>query len=139
MITPREVELVQRSFAQVVPIADAAAELFYDRLFEIDPGLRSLFKGDMQEQGRKLMRMLALATNGLSTLDALMPAVQELGRRHAGYGVLPQHYESVGVALLWTLDRGLAGDFTPEVAHAWGAAYALLVQTMINAAERAAA
>lgn len=127
--------LVRASFEKVLPIADAAAALFYRRLFELDPSLKPLFKGDMREQGRKLMSAIQLVVAGLDRLDKIVPAVQHLGRRHAGYGVKPEHYRTVGAALLWTLEQGLGEAFTPETKDAWLAAYALLSDTMIAAAE----
>jgi hemoglobin-like flavoprotein len=135
-MTPEQIVLIQTSFAQVLPIADAAAALFYQRLFELDPSLRPLFNGDMAEQGRKLMTMLKLVVNGLTRLDTLIPAVQALGRRHAGYGVAHEHYETVGDALLWTLHQGLGEHFTPSAASAWSTAYALLADVMKAAAEK---
>jgi hemoglobin-like flavoprotein len=131
--------LVQTTFAKVVPIADTAASLFYGRLFEIDPSLRPLFKGDIVEQGRKLMQMLGVAVTGLDRLDQIVPAVQQLGARHAAYGVKDEHYATVAAALLWTLEQGLGPDFTPEVKDAWTAAYTLLAATMKEAAATAAA
>ena len=136
-MTPEQIALVQTSFAQVLPIADTAAALFYSRLFELDPALKPMFKGDMQEQGRKLMTMLRVVVNGLTRLDQLVPAVQELGRRHARYGVQDRHYDTVGAALLATLHAGLGDAFTPEVAAAWAAAYSLLAETMKAAASEA--
>jgi hemoglobin-like flavoprotein len=124
--------LVQTSFAQVQPIADAAAAMFYSRLFELDPTLRPLFKGDMEEQGRKLMEMLTLAVKGLDRPEALLPALTLLGRRHAGYGVKEHDYETVGEALLWTLEQGLGPSFTPEVREAWTALYGFVADTMRN-------
>ena len=105
LISAEEIALVQSTFKMVVPIADTAAELFYGRLFEIDPALKPMFKGDMKEQGRKLMHMLSIAVAGLDDLDRLVPAVQALGRRHVGYGVRDAHYATVGSALLWTLEQ----------------------------------
>ena|SRR5437867_12103718 len=133
-MTPEQIALVQTSFAQVLPIADTAAALFYGRLFELDPSLKPLFKGDMQEQGRKLMTMIRVVVNGLNRIDQLVPAVQELGRRHARYGVQDAHYATVGAALLATLHQGLGDAFTPEVAAAWTTAYTLLAETMKAAA-----
>jgi len=133
-MTPEQIALVQTSFAQVLPIADTAAALFYNRLFELDPSLKPLFKGDMREQGRKLMTMIRVVVNGLNRLDQLVPAVQELGRRHARYGVTDAHYDTVGAALLATLHQGLGEAFTPDVAAAWAMAYALLADTMKAAA-----
>jgi hemoglobin-like flavoprotein len=124
--------LVQTSFAQVRPIADAAAALFYRRLFELDPRLRPLFKGDMEEQGRKLMEVLGLAVKGLDRPEALLPVLAALGSRHAGYGVNEHDYETVGEALLWTLEQGLGPSFTPEVREAWTALYGFVADTMRN-------
>ena len=123
-------ELVQTSFEQVRPIADAAAALFYSRLFELDPTLRPLFKGPIEEQGRKLMEMLGLAIKGLDRPEALLPALAALGRRHAGYGVNEHDYETVGEALLWTLEQGLGPSFTPQVREAWAALYRFVADTM---------
>ncbi len=127
-------KLVQSTFAKVEPIAEAAAELFYNKLFELDPSLKPLFKGDMKAQGKKLMATLKLAVKGLDDLDKLVPVVQDLGRRHKGYGVEPAHYATVAEALLWTLGQGLEEAFTPEVKQAWTDVYTLLAETMIAAA-----
>ena len=121
------------------PIADDAAVLFYRRLFELDPSLESLFKGDMAEQRRKLMQMLTFAVNGLDRLDQLVPVVKDLGRRHVGYGVADGHYATVGSALLWTLETGLGAAFTPEVKDAWTTVYGILATTMQDAAKEAQA
>ncbi len=135
MVTNTQKVLVQESFAAVMPIADDAAALFYRRLFELDPSLQRMFKGDMTEQRRKLMQMLTAAVKGLDRLDQLVPVVEELGRRHVGYGVADAHYDTVGAALLWTLEKGLGNAFTPEVKDAWIAVYGLLAGTMKNAAK----
>jgi hemoglobin-like flavoprotein len=137
-MTPEQKVLVQTSFAKVAPIADAAAAMFYTRLFEIDPALKPLFTTDITEQGRKLMRMLGMAVNGLDRLDQLVPVVQQLGVRHKQYGVMDEHYDTVAVALLWTLEQGLGPDFTPEVQGAWVAVYTVLASTMKQAAASAA-
>jgi hemoglobin-like flavoprotein len=111
-------------------IQDTAADLFYDRLFAIAPNLRRLFPVDMREQKRKLIQMIATAVGGLNNLDRLVPAVKALGARHSGYGVTAAHYELVGEALLWTLERGLGECFTPEVRSAWANVYGALAGTM---------
>jgi hemoglobin-like flavoprotein len=133
-MTPHQKMLVQTTFAQVAPIAETAAALFYARLFELDPSLRPMFTSDIQEQGRKLMQMIAVAVAGLDDLDALVPAVQALGKRHAGYGVQDEHYETVATALIWTLEVGLGDAFTFEVREAWGTVYWLLADTMKDGA-----
>jgi hemoglobin-like flavoprotein len=133
-MTPEEISLVQESWNKVVPIKETAAELFYGRLFELDPNLRSLFQGDMKEQGRKLMAMINTAINGLTRLDEVVPAVQNLGRRHVGYGVKAGDYGTVATALLWTLEQGLGAAFTPPVKAAWVKAYTVLADTMKTAA-----
>ena len=128
--TEKDLSLVIKTFDQVVPIAGLAADLFYDRLFEIAPGLRSMFPQDMRDQKRKLFVMLATAVQGLNDLDRLVPQVKALGARHAGYGVRSEHYAIVGQALIWTLERGLGAAFTPEVKLAWTRVYGLLAATM---------
>lgn len=133
LMTSEQKHLVQTTFAKVAPISDTAAAMFYARLFELDPSLKALFKSDMAEQGRKLMRMIGVAVNGLDRLDDLVPVVQQMGVRHAGYGVKHEHYDTVAVALLWTLERGLGADFTPAVKEAWTAVYGLLASTMKDA------
>src|SRR5262249_51804537 len=137
MVTDAQKSLVQNSFAAVATIADDAAVFFYQRLFELDPSLRPLFRGDMAEQRRKLMQMLTAAVKGLDRLDQLVPVVKDLGRRHSGYGVVDKHYETVGEALLWTLEVGLGRAFTPEGKEAWVAVYPLLATTMKDAAREA--
>ena len=139
MLTQQQLHLVQESWQRVVPIADQAAALFYGRLFELDPSLKPMFRGDMKEQGRKLMGMVTFAVNGLTRLEALVPGVQALGRRHAGYGVVPADYDTVGAALLWTLGQGLGPNFDEATRDAWAAAYGLLASVMIEASEAVAA
>lgn len=129
-MSPQEITLVKNSFRKVVPIADQAAALFYARLFELDPALRALFHGDMSEQGRKLMQMIGFAVGGLDRLETIMPAVRSLGLRHAGYHIKDSHYDTVGTALLWTLEKGLGPEFTPETRAAWAKVYWLLAETM---------
>jgi hemoglobin-like flavoprotein len=125
-----QIFLVQQSFEKVKPIAGIAADLFYDRLFELDPGLRRLFKSDLSQQKHNLMTTLSFAVAGLNKPERILPAVRNLGARHIGYGVQEHHYQTVGAALLWTLAQGLGEDFTPDVEAAWTAAYTLLAQTM---------
>jgi nitric oxide dioxygenase len=133
-MTPEQVSLVQSSFAKVAPIADTAAVLFYDRLFTIAPPVKQMFKGDMAEQGKKLMATLAVVVNGLTNLDAILPAASALARRHISYGVKPSHYASVGEALLWTLEKGLGEAWNADTAAAWRAAYGTLSGFMISEA-----
>lgn len=131
-----QINLVQSSFAAVRPIASVAADLFYTRLFALDPSLRPMFKGDLVHQGRMLMSMLSSAVNGLGNLKAVAPVVRQLGARHAGYGVLDKHYATVRIALLWTLEKALKEKFTPAVSAAWTSAYELLAGLMqLGAAE----
>lgn len=137
-MTPEQAILVKESWANVVPIQDKAAELFYGKLFEMDPELKSLFKGDMVEQGKKLMAMINTAVNALDRLEEVVPAVQELGKRHVGYGVKDKDYDTVGASLLWTLETGLGDAFTEEVKDAWTTVYTVLASTMKAAAAEAA-
>jgi hemoglobin-like flavoprotein len=123
--------LVQQSWRSVEPIADAAATLFYARLFQLDPDLRKLFHStDFQEQKRKLMQTLALVVGGLDHMDTIGPSLEALGRRHEGYGVRDSHYATVGEALLWTLAQGLGDAFTPQVRAAWEETYGLVAAVM---------
>ena len=133
-MTPENQALVRDSFAKIVPIAPQAAAMFYDRLFVLDPALKPLFKGDMNEQGRKLMAMIGTAVANLGKLEAIVPAVQDLGRRHATYSVAPASYDTVAAALLWTLGQGLGDAFTPPVEAAWTEAYTILATVMKDAA-----
>ncbi len=134
-MTPQQIDLVQKTFEQIRPAADAVAATFYQKLFALDPSLRAMFRGDMAEQGSKLMQMLSVAVGSLRRLEQLLPAVEALGRRHADYGVRDEHYATVAAALLWTLELGLAAGFTPDVKHAWVAMY----QTVMGAMRRGAA
>ena len=138
-MTLNEKNLVQGTFAQVAPIAEVAAELFYGRLFEIDPELRSMFRSDMKEQGRKLMQMLTVAVKSLDRLHEILPAVRDMGRRHAGYGVRDEHYDTMAAALLWTLEKALGDGFTPEVKSAWVSVYTVLATAMKSGAMEMAA
>lgn len=133
-MTPQQIALVQGSWQKVVPIKETAAELFYNKLFETDASLKPLFKGDIKEQGRKLMMMINTVVTRLDKLEEIVPAVQDLGRRHVGYGVKDKDYDTVGGALLWTLGAGLGDAFTPEVKDAWVAAYSTLAGAMKAAA-----
>lgn len=136
-MSPSDVVLVQSSFRRIVPIAEQTAALFYARLFELDPELRSLFRGDMQQQGCKLIAMLARAIALLDQIDTLAPTIRALGVRHTSYGVAEKHYATVGAALLWTLQKGLGPEFTPAVANAWNATYSLLSRLMMDAQREA--
>jgi hemoglobin-like flavoprotein len=133
-MTPEQVTMVQDSFRKVVPIAGTAADLFYNRLFEIAPDVRPLFPDDLAEQKKKLIAMLATAVNNLHQIDTIAPAVGSLGKRHATYGVTATMYEPVGAALLWTLEQGLGPDFTPPVKAAWTETYVTLAGVMQKAA-----
>jgi len=139
-MTPAQKDIVQSTWALVVPIADTATAMFYDRLFEIDPGSRELFqKTDLAEQRLKLLQVLSVAIAGLDDLDRLIPIVENLGRRHAGYGVKDEQYDTVGAALLWTLQQGLGGAWNPETAAAWTEVYGVLSTVMRRAQKEAGA
>ena len=135
IMTNEQIKLVQDSFRQVAPIAETAAQLFYARLFELDPDLELLFKGNLTEQGRKLMQMLGLAVNSLGRMEQLLPVVRSLGTRHVMYGVRDRDYDTVGQALLWTLRKGLGDAFTPDVEAAWSNVYATLASAMQSGTE----
>ena len=139
-MTPRQVDLIRESWTAVEPIQDVAADLFYARLFELDPALARLFRNtDMAQQKKILMQTLTVVVKSLDRLDQLVPAIEALGGRHAGHGVRPEHYETVGAALIWTLGQGLGEAFTPELERAWTEAYSTLASVMIGAAQGEAA
>ncbi len=137
-MTEGQQNLVRSSFAPIAPNAPAVAATFYARLFELDPALRPLFKGDMGAQGRKLMAMIKTAVDNLHNLGTVIPAIEQLGRRHVGYGVTNQHYDTVGSALLWTLEQGLGDAFTPATRAAWTECYLTLAGIMQQAARATA-
>jgi len=137
-MTPRQIGLVRSSWDKVLPISKTAAELFYGKLFELDEDLKPLFKGDLTEQGEKLMTMLDTVVGSLDNLEAVIPAAQASGARHAGYGVTDEMYDTVAEALIWTLGQGLGDDFTDDVKDAWVTAYVILSGVMKEAAKEAA-
>lgn len=138
-LTPAHVALVKETWGMVIPIADTAASLFYARLFETNPQLAPMFKGvNLPEQRKKLVKAINMVVVSLERIEALVPIIRDMGRRHAGYGVKDQHYGQVGAALLWTLEAGLGDDWSDEAAMAWSLAYRLLANTMIAGAHEGA-
>jgi nitric oxide dioxygenase len=133
-MTQEQIYLVQKTFGKVAPFAPLAGEIFYRRLFEVAPGLRQLFRGDIAEQSAKFVAMLSITVASLHKFEEIEPAVRDLGRRHLGYGVTEADFEPVGDALMWTLEQGLREEFTPEVRAAWQAAYAMLHAVMLAGA-----
>ena len=131
---PHKITLVQQSFEKVAGMGEKAAELFYAELFAIDPSLRSMFKGSMQEQHKKLLSALALVVRSLHTPEKILGAVEKLAVKHLDYGVKPEHYTYVGNALLRTLKKGLGDEFTTELCDAWTDAFRLLARVMKEAA-----
>ncbi|HVE58984.1 MAG TPA: globin family protein [Pyrinomonadaceae bacterium] len=132
-MTGEQIKLVQKSFEKVAPISEQAAALFYAKLFDLDPKLKWLFKGDMKAQGQKLMQVLTYAVESLERIEEFIPQVRALGARHAHYGVEDRDYDSVGEALLWTLEKALSREFTARTKEAWAAVYGLLAETMKDA------
>ncbi len=137
-MTPQQIELVTSTWAQVKPISEQAAAMFYAKLFELSPEVKPLFTHDMTEQGKKLMTMLDTAVGSLNDLESIIPAVQDMGKRHAGYGVKDEDYAKVAAALLWTLEQGLGDGFTEDVKAAWTETYMTLAGVMIDATKEAA-
>jgi len=133
-MTRDQVDLVQDSVAIAARDADGAAQLFYDNLFRLDPSLRPLFKGDMNAQRGKLMAALGLVMKNLRTPDRFRGALIQLGENHVGYGLTEAHYDTVGRALIMTLEQALGRDFTPALRTAWIAAYGAVAGIMTEAA-----
>ena len=138
-MTDDQIQLVQDTFALVAPMADDAAALFYERLFTLDPTLKPLFRGDMKQQGQMLMQTIGLAVRNLRQPANIISSVEQMGKRHVGYGVTDAHYDTVGEALMWTLGEGLGAAFTPATRDAWAATYNLLADVMKAGARRVAA
>jgi nitric oxide dioxygenase len=138
-ITAREAQLIRQSFERAALNAAATSARFYQRLFTLEPAVRGLFHGDMREQGRKLMGTLTMIVDSVDQLESLLPTVRELGVRHANYRVEERHYATVGEALLWALEQSVGETFTSATRAAWAKAYAILADTMIEAARAAAA
>jgi hemoglobin-like flavoprotein len=134
-MTPEQAQIIKLTFAQVMRNKDAVGLMFYDRLFEIAPEVKPLFKGDIAGQSRKLMDTLALAVGMLRDMPTLVMTLQGLAKRHVGYGVKDEHYDKVGEALLWTLEKGLGDAFTAQVRDAWAALYVAVAQIMRDAAK----
>jgi hemoglobin-like flavoprotein len=139
MITAQHKQLVKQTWVSVVPIADTAAELFYGRLFELDPSVKPMFNNDMKEQGAKLMKTIGIAVSALDDIAPLVPTLKSMGAAHAGYGVKDSDYDTVAAALLWTLEKGLGDMYTDEVKNAWAAVYTALADVMKRGAKEAAA
>ena len=136
-MTPQQIELVKKTWVMVVPIADTAAELFYGRLFQLEPSYKALFKNDMTEQGKKLMKTINIAVEALDDVEPLIPVLKKMGADHVGYGVKDRDYNVVGAALLWTLEQGLGDAFTDEVKSGWAAVYDVLAGVMKEGAAEA--
>lgn len=137
-MTPHQISLVQKTWALAEPLGDTVTTLFYGRLFELDPSLRSLFKKDMNDQGRSLRVMLSMVITGLTQMDRLAPALAASGRRHVAYGINDSQYDTVGEALYWTLEQGLRDHFTAEVREAWKQTYEFMAGAMKQAAQEVA-
>lgn len=139
-MTPEHERLIRDSWRQFEPMARPLARVFYNHLFELDPGTQPLFAStDMDAQGLKFWQMLAEIVRVLDEPDELVSQVAALGRRHFGYGVTNDQYEVVGAALLWTLEQGLGPAFTQEVREAWAEAYLVLATVMRRSAARTSA
>lgn len=124
--------LVETSWKSVHAIAPQAAALFYQNLFELDPKLKTLFKGDMTAQGKKLIQMIGAAVGKLNETETLVPILEGLAVRHETYDVKEKDYETVGTALLKTLEQGLGSAFTPDVKNAWSEVYHFMASVMIS-------
>lgn len=131
-MTEAQIQLVKQSWSLVATNPEAAGKLFYNRLFEVAPGVRHMFKGEITEQSRKLMSMLAMVVSKLDKLDTLIDEVKMLAKRHDKYGARPEHYAVVGQCLIWTLNRGLGEKWNKETEEAWVMAYTVLSTAMIE-------
>jgi hemoglobin-like flavoprotein len=137
MITTTQVKLIQTSFQQVLPIADTAGMLLYQRIFTLAPETRALFDDDIAPQAKRLMAAVKVVVDGLENLERVAPMLVKLGARHVRYGVRAEHFEVAGGALLWTLEQGLGEAFTPEVRDAWAAAWDVIADAMLSGMRQA--
>lgn len=137
-MTPAQISIIQQSWQTVTPIADTTVDLFYSRLFFLNPQLRALFPAELADQKRKMVSMLSRLVTALSDVQSIIPSVQALGRRHALYGVTTRDYDTVAAALLWSLEQGLGKAWNDAVKESWIAAYALLSNVMLAATKPAA-
>lgn len=138
-MTPRQIQLVQETFTLIVPLADTAAALFYRRMFTLDPSLQGLFHHDMEHQGNLFVAAIAFVVRNVEEPEHFVPAMQELGRRHAGYQVKANHYRTALQALIETLSETLGERFTAEIEDAWCAAFATMVEAMVEGTRQAEA
>jgi hemoglobin-like flavoprotein len=138
-MTERHIEAIRNTFGMIEPTANTAMVAFYERMFELDPSMRRLFRVTVEEQGKKLAQVIAIVVKSLDRMEEILPAVRELGARHTQYGVTEQHYATGGAALLWTLEQGLGAAFTEEVKESWSLAYGTLIGVMMESAFPAAA
>ncbi|NBB23288.1 hemin receptor [Runella sp. CRIBMP] len=129
-------KLVQSSFARIVPKSEYAAQVFYTRFFELVPEVKHLFKSELKTQGIKLFQVISFTVCSLDNMDELLPLLQDLGQKHVKYGAKEQHYQYIGEALLWTLEKVLKSDFTPEIQQAWIDVYSVMSAAMIEAAQQ---
>jgi hemoglobin-like flavoprotein len=113
-------------------MADRAAAFFYERLFVLDPASRTLFRGNFVPQGPALISMLTPVVDSLDHIDTLLPKVRSFGARQSHYGIIEEHYATVGAALMWALKKCLGPEFTPTVANAWTSIYSRLALELIE-------
>ena len=118
-MTPEQKQLIRESFPAIREMAGPVSLLFYGRLFALEPALRPMFRQDIELQGRKLMDMLTAVVDNLDQFEGLAPTLRALGQKHAGYGVRPEHYQTVARALMWALGQALGTQFYPELRSAW--------------------
>ena len=130
-MTPTEIALVREGFERIAPDAENVGLAFYQRLFALDPSLRPMFADDLRPQVGHLMTALTMVVRSLDDLGPVLGQVKLLGSRHGGYGVKPEHFGTVGAALLGTLEAGLGDGFTADARAAWTAAYTTLAGAMI--------
>jgi hemoglobin-like flavoprotein len=132
-MTPKQIELVENSWDYVLLNVEEAGDIFYQKLFEMRPDVKPLFKGDIKAQSRKLTAMITFLVHKLSNLEEVKSDVIALGKRHNNYEVKPHDYSAVGASLLWTLEKGLGKDWNDELKTAWAELYSILSSLMINA------
>ncbi|NME67471.1 globin domain-containing protein [Flammeovirga aprica] len=134
LISDRQIELVQHSFTLITPHRKQFSDLFFAKLFQVDPVLESSLKLDPSDQERKMIPMLSAVVNGLVDIELIIPILHDFGRTHAEYNVEDTHYEAVKQALLYALETVLEQEWTSEISIAWNTCYTVIIDIMKEAA-----
>ncbi|TLV02206.1 globin domain-containing protein [Dyadobacter luticola] len=133
-MTSRKILIIKTTWSYAIGLPEMTGELFYERLFELDPSLQAMFPPDMEQQNRKLIDMITYMVSHLQAMENVQRDIDAMAARHAGYGVRPEHYKTVGDALKWVLEQRLGDQWDEETREAWTELYDIWSTSMIRAA-----